>query len=166
MPDLSALRGYRLIFYTYAQEFSMIINEAMRQLLLREQPEGRGWPHDGWTIWNAYYRGKILHDTRILAYYRRHDKTVTNSGKNRASQIASWMTNEIFGGENRQLCQRAAEFVQANADVMSRSDKQEWILLSNKTTGLLPYFKRLFFPHRLRPSAGGEIALRILFLLN
>lgn len=166
IAGLEQIRGEQLIFYTIAQGFSMIINQEMRGLLLGQEPMGKKLPHDGWCIWNAYYVGKIVYDPTILACYRRHEHTVTSSAMKKGSQIKSWIDKEILGKEMGLLENRAQLFIEYADQYMSKEEKAHWELLTRKKVGIATYLKRLFFPKRLRPSMGGEIALRILFLLG
>lgn len=164
--NIQNLQGEQLIFYTIAQGFSMVINEKMRLLLLEQNPIKKSLPHDGWCIWNAFYKGKILYDSNILAYYRRHDSTVTSSGMGKKDMILSWLKKELFGKEMKSLEERAEYFLTYMGKNMKESDYKTWLLLITRHKTVHQYFQRLFYPKRLRSSYGGEVALRILFLLG
>jgi glycosyltransferase involved in cell wall biosynthesis len=159
------IKGYQLIFYTIAQGFSMVINDKMRRLLISENPMGKGLPHDGWCIWNAYYFGNIVYDPTVLASYRRHDNTVTSSGSKTYGMVKSWIDKEIMGDETSLLEKRASMFLKFASDVMPKSEQEVWETLIFKNKGIANYLKRLFYPKRLKQTLGGELALRILFLL-
>lgn len=163
--ELETIRGYQLIFYTYVQGFAMTINDKMKQLLLSQNPVGKGWPHDGWIIWTAFYRGKMLYNNTVLSYYRRHANTETISGKNIVTQTNSWIKEEIIGDKFTKLCKRAYQFSNMNISNNEDDNIKIWRLLSAPSS-VSEYMRRLLFSNKLRPSLGGELALRILFLLN
>lgn len=157
--------GYRMMFYSMAPGFSMVINHSLRQLLLSQQVEEKQLPHDGWCMWTAYYRGKILYDTQILTQYRRHEKAVTSSGMRKSAMISSWIHKEILGDEMTKLRRRIQQFYDWNKDALG-AEKTIWKRYGIAHRGIIAYFARLFYPKRLRPSLGGELALRILLLLG
>ncbi len=164
MCDQSELKAEQLIYFTYAQGFSMVINDEFRKLLLLEMPIGKNLPHDGWCIWNAFFRGKIICDRRLLAKYRRHEDAETSSGMDRISEIRSWIRKEILGNEMRYLEERAAYFLEINNISMKEEDICIWKRLIDRS--LINWVRRCFYPKRLRPSLAGEIALRVLFFLG
>lgn len=165
IENFDVIRGSQLIFYTIAQGFSMVINNKMRRLLISENPIGKGWPHDGWCIWNAYYFGNIVYDPTVLASYRRHDNTVTSSGSKTYGMVKSWIDKEIMGDETALLEKRAIMFLEYASEVMPNSERQVWEILIFKNRDIANYLRRLFYPKRLKQTLGGELALRILFLL-
>lgn len=166
IENMEKKRGEQLLFYTIAQGFSMVINHKMRQMLLKESVKGKNIPHDGWCIWNAFFGGEMVYDATVLAYYRRHGETVTNSGMKKGIMIKSWFKKEIFGDEMFHLEQRAMYFLECIGNRMGMEEQKVWRMLAQRPKSGDAYFKRLFYPRRLRPGYGGELALRILFLLN
>lgn len=152
-------------FYTYTMGFSMVINKAMRSLLLSIEPEGKELPHDVWCILNAYYFGNVYYDKTPQAAYRRHSSTVTSSGKGYFPLIKSWLKKEIFGDAMDKLRHRVALFFGKNKEVLGADagNKYEFFYIKG---GFKYYLERLFYPRRLKDTWGGEVALRILFLLN
>jgi hypothetical protein len=132
---------------------------------MNESPIGKGWPHDGWCIWNAYYFGSIVYDPTVLASYRRHENTVTSSGTKTYGMVKSWINNEIMGDETSLLEKRATMFLEYASEVIPKSEKEVWEILILKNRNITNYLKRLFYPKRLKQTLGGELALRILFLL-
>ena len=152
-------------FYAYTLGFSMIINGTMRELLLSYEPEGKVIAHDVWSILNAYYFGDIYYDEEPQASYRRHEDTVTSAGKGYVPLIKSWWKKEICGNEMEILRGRLAFFYDRNRGAILKSDREKFETFINNR-GVLSYLKKLFYPRRLKDSFGGELATRILFLLN
>ena len=163
-PDYNHMPGRKLIFYSYIQGFSMVINDNMRQRLLRQRLPGKNISHDLWTVWNAFYAGKILHDPHILAKYRRHEGTATPTGSGRIAMIRTLWYKEILGDEYVNLCRMAAYFVHVCGTEMPAKDRREWLLLSYRKKSVMAYIIRVFYPFRLRPSLAGDFVLRLLFM--
>lgn len=165
IPDLNALPSEKLLFYSYAEGFSMVLNEALRAVLLNGNPEGKHLCHDEWTLWTAYFHGRILHDATILASYRRHEDAYTTTGSDKKGMIRSWLKKEISGPAFAEKCTRIAYFANTD-DRIPAGDRKAWLFLSGKEKGPASHLRRLFYPHRLKPTIGGELALRILFLIH
>jgi len=154
-----------IIFYNIAEGFSMVINNPMRDVLLGGDSFSRTIPHDQWTIWTAFFRGNIVYDSKLLAKYRRHEDTVTITGGGRTSLIKSWIQNEIFGTWFHSLCTRILYLTEYNKEYMTDKQYNDLRMLAGDNS-CGNYIKRLFYAKRLRPSIGGELALRINFLLG
>lgn len=152
-------------FYCYTMGYTIVLNQATRELLLEQEPKGKDLPHDVWTLFNVYYRGYMCYDDKPKACYRRHSNSVTSSGKGYSNLITSWITKEILGGECVRTRNRVSMFFEKCADIIPAEDKKKFMLFGYKK-GFKGYFKKLFYPHRLKDSWGGELATRILFLLN
>ncbi len=166
LTDAGHITDTRIMFYTIAQGFSMVINDAMRTSVLKEEVFSKNLSHDQWMIWNAFFKGNIVYDEHVLANYRRHENTVTKTAGGTFVMLSNWITNEIFGDEFHRQCNRLMTFLKYNKNYMSVEQKTDWELLLYTNPSIKNYFKRLFFWKRLRPSVGGELALRINFLLG
>ena len=164
-PDLMALPPEKLLFYNQAEGFSMVLNEALRQILLGKSPEGKNLPHDELSLWTCAFHGRILQDHKILASYRRHEDTVTSTGSGTAGMIRSYLSKEISGPAFEEKCTRIALFADTDSAI-SPEERKTFLLLSGKSNATLLRLRRLFYPHRLKPTIGGETALRVLFLLH
>lgn len=152
-------------FYTYTMGFTMVINKYMRDKLLSYEPEGKRLAHDVWCIFNAYYFGNVYYDEAPQAAYRRHNDTVTSAGKGYIPLIKSWWKKEICGNEMEILRGRLSLFYDRNREAISESDRNKFVIFMNNR-GVLSYIKKIFYSKRLKDSWGGELATRILFLLN
>lgn len=165
IPDLQSLPSERILFYSYAEGFSMVMNNALRSVLLKSHPEGKHLCHDEWSLWTCCFHGRILHDPEILARYRRHEETYTTTGSATGGMIRSWFSKEISGPAFQEKCRRIVLFADTDSKI-TQKQKEIWYLLAGVDKSPKRYFRRLFYPHRLKPTIGGELALRILFLIQ
>lgn len=165
--DLNPNNPYQLIYYVMASGFTMILNEKLRQRVLRDSPKGKNLPHDRWVFWCGFFAGEIVQDSRMLVTYRRHDASVTQTGKGYLTITKEWLDREIFGNRMSEWGRMASMFSSCYDREMAEKDAnlpKNWNVLAN--VGKAGYWRRLLFPKRLKPSVGGEAALRISFLLN
>lgn len=154
-----------VMFYTPAFGFTIIINKVLRDIALSASCL-KGIPHDGWCQKIAASMGKIVYDTTQTAKYRRHSETVTYVSSKKAKMITQWIKNDILGiglSEFRYILKR---FYEEYADRMKDPDLYYLYTFMEKETTPSVYLKRLFALVRFRPSLGGELALRLCFLLN
>lgn len=154
-----------VLFYTPAYGFTIMINNK-----LREQALGvaslENMPHDGWCQKIAAAMGKFIYDSTITAKYRRHASTVTYAGPQKIKLMIKWLKNEIFGNEMEEYYRVLRHFYDEYERELSNEDKERLRVFTKREHSVSLYFKRLFWKERLRPSLGGEAALRISFLLN
>ncbi len=156
-----------VLFYTYASGFCMVINNGMRKLLLSQNLVGKAMYHDELCIWTAFFHGKIIYDDRNLTKYRRHEATYTEYGNGVGTLVSNWLRREIFGDEFLLKCRRIRTFLSLKEIRPSEKNIcRDWLLLSGGRMTPVRYVRRLCWPHRLRPSLGGEVALRIMFFMN
>ena len=167
--------GYRedypwsLLYFVMTSGFAMALNGALRERILRDKPAGKGLPHDRWIFWCGYFAGKILGDERTTVTYRRHERTVTETGKGNGTFLKEWWTKEIRGDRMARWEEMGLRFTEDFREEMERKRpgiRKDWRVLCKGEKGVGNYFRRLFFPKRLKPSLAGEAALRISFLLN
>ncbi len=154
----------QLIFYSPIPGFSMVINHAMRETVLMQKPWGKNIPHDLWMLWNARFLGEFVYDEHSLAIYRRHEDTATPTGEGSKAMLKAWLFRELLGDDYVKLCGMAAYFIHVNKGKLPEQDYREWKLLCFRPKSILGYWKRIFYPKRLRPGLLGETALRLLFL--
>lgn len=164
IPGIDQLPARQLVFYSPVPGFSMVINHAMREMVLMQKPWGKNIPHDLWMLWNARLLGEFIYDEHSLVLYRRHEGTATPTGGGSADMLKAWFFRELFGDDYVKLCSMAAYFIRVNKDKLPQHVYREWKLLCFRPKTLLGYWKRLFYPRRLRPTPVGEAALRLLFL--
>lgn len=154
-----------VLFYTPAFGFTIMINHTLRNLALSASSLA-GIPHDGWCQKIAASMGKFIYDPARTAGYRRHSSTVTYAGAGTIKMIAKWIRNDLFGAglsEQRFVLER---FYEEYGDRLGEKEYAWLNLFRERPVTAEIYLKRLFFPERLRPSIGGEMALRGCFLGN
>lgn len=154
-----------VLFYTPAFGFSIVINEKLRQMAL-QTVDRTNLPHDGWVQKIAAAFGKILYNPKCTALYRRHSNAVTSSNAQLLSTIKYWIKNDIFGSsmkENRFVLKR---FLQEYGTLLSRENTALLTLYTTEKKTLSIWGKRFLYEKRLRPSLGGDLALRICFVLG
>ena len=175
LGSTSVLTDMSILFYTYASGFCMVIDNTMRDMLLSLKLIGKAMYHDELCIWLAHFHGEVFYDDSVLTKYRRHEDTVTEYGNGTLTLISNWLRREIFGPEFGYKCSRIRRFLKLENELnqhigisscMGEDVKKKWLLLSGGKGAFARYFMRLFYMHRLRPSIGGEIALRLMFLIN
>ncbi len=157
---------YNTVFYVMTQGFTMIINDKMRNRLLKDNVLGKNIPHDRWAFWAGFFEKGIIYDDRDLAIYRRHDASVTQTGKGTLDLIKDWWSEDVVGGRLAGWCKVSRYFARCYTNEMDSKTKRRWMLISGYNKGIVCYLMRLFFPMRLKPTIPGEIVLRLCFLLN
>lgn len=154
-----------VLFYTPAFGFTVIINKTLRSIALSASSL-KNIPHDGWCQKIAASMGKFIYDPAQTARYRRHNSTVTYVNANRIQLTARWLKNDIFGGGLSEYRFVLRRFYEEYAYRLEEPVLKYLIRFMEQPVTFPLYWNRLFFPRRLRPSIGGETALRLCFLLN
>ena len=151
-----------VMFYTPAFGFTILINEALRQKALSASSLDK-IPHDGWCQKIAASMGKFIYDPRQTGKYRRHSSTVTYANSSKLQLIGKWIQNDLFGIGLSEYYFILERFFEEYGSQLSPHDRKALELFRTHSGVKLRYFKKLFYPERLRPSLGGELALRICF---
>ena len=157
------------VFFTAAFGFSILGNRA-----LRDEVVGKGTgaldeiPHDCLCENLAALLGEYIYDPEPLALYRRHAGTVTYSTGSRFSLVRKWLANDIFGRtmDVYRGYVTALHGVYGGSEAVSAADRRFMDLFRQRRVTPCVYLRRLFYPRRLRPTRGGELALRICFALS
>lgn len=151
-----------VLFYTPAFGFSIMINQTLRDLALKPD-DLSGLPHDGWVQKIAAAFGKIIYNPDCTALYRRHQAAVTSSNAKTLSAIHYWIRNDLCGTAMKDTHFVLTRFMQEYGESLSSSDKALLSLYTEQSVSLSTWFRRLTYKKRLRPSLGGDLALRICF---
>lgn len=154
----------KVAFYTPAFGFTIIINGKLREVALSAN-DLTDIPHDGWCQKIATAMGHFIYDTEITAKYRRHSSSVTIAGFSKFKLITKWIQNDILGkglSENYWVLKRFKDEYNTS---LSGEVLQFVNLFCQQPFSFKTWFSRLFYPKRLRPTLGGELALRICFLI-
>lgn len=154
-----------VLFYTPAFGFTIIINRKLRDLALSASSL-ESIPHDSWCQKIAATLGEFIYDPIPLAKYRRHSATVTYAGADKFRYIAKWLQNDILGEGLSNYYYVITRFFEEYEKYISPEHANLLYLFSIHPFSISLYLKRLLYPKRLRPSLGGELALRLCFLFN
>lgn len=154
------------MYYTFAPGFSQVVNKALIDQLDINYLFNKNIAHDLWCQWIATALGTVVYDKTIQARYRRHASAVTSANENILSSIKQWWSREINGTGmiTWKNCLRYFYDLYGNK-LNSRDSKLFHIFVKDKNT-ILTSIRKCFYLHRFRPGLGGEIALRILFILQ
>ena len=157
----------KVAFYTPAFGFTIMINSCLREMALKSK-NLTNIPHDAWCLKIATAFGKVVYDKEITAKYRRHDNTVTHASASKWKLVKEWIKNDILRGNLEERYWFLDRFEEEYGNELSTEDREFIQLFGMKenSTGIIRRVKRIFYKHRLRPTLGGEIALRICFLLG
>lgn len=165
-PDVSLpITLENVLFYTPAFGFSIVINERLRQMMLLTATHNH-LPHDGWCQKLAAAFGKIIYNEQCTAYYRRHSNAVTFSYASYKSAIQNWIKNDLLGSAMKENHYILTRFYQEYGHLLKKEDAALLKLFAVNKSSLGIWWKRLTYKHRLRPSFGGNLALKICFFLN
>ena len=162
-PRISLPVTFRdVLFYTPAFGFSIIINQTLRELALKSS-DLSGLPHDGWVQKIAAAFGKILYNPDCMTLYRRHDSAITSSNARLVSAIVYWIKNDLFGSTMKDTHFVLNRFMQEYGSSLSSGDRELLALYTGSNLSVYDWFRRFSYKKRLRPSTGGDLALRICF---
>lgn len=159
------IRFKDVMFYTPAFGFTIMINEVLRSIALSASSL-KNIPHDGWCQKIAASMGKFIYDPSQTAKYRRHASTVTYANSNKLQLIVKWIKNDILGIGLKEYHFILKRFYEEYSSSLNQPVSHDLALFMEQPVRISLYFKRLFFPRRLRPSLSGELALRLCFLLS
>lgn len=155
----------KVIYHTPASGFTCVFNEALKQKMIIEHDPGKEL-HDRYMIRGAVCFGKTVYDDACTAAHIRHTNAVTSGDSSQMSLLIHFIKKELFGS----LIQREKEgikwFYQAFKDEILEDDRKLLALFSSERHGIGIWFRKVFYPHKLRSSLPGEIALRFLFFIN
>lgn len=155
----------KVAFYTPAFGFTIMINDKLRKKALSTR-DLTDIPHDAWCLKIATAFGKIIYDEVITARYRRHETTVTHATASKMKMVKEWIAKDIVKGNQRERYWFLTRFMEEFGSELSNQEKEFIQLFGEQKNTLLLGIKRVCYKHRLRPTLGGEAALRICFLLG
>ena len=154
-----------VLFYTPAFGFTILFNHALRNIALSTL-DLDAIPHDGWCQKIAAAFGEFVYDPTPRAKYRRSSSSVTHAGSDKFHYIIKWLQNDIFGNGLEDYYFVITHFYKTYGKYLNSENKKLLSLFTQQPFSLSLYMNRLLYPKRLRPSWGGELALRLCFLFN
>ena len=110
--------------------------------------------------------GKIIYNPECTALYRRHSAAVTSSNAELLSTIKYWVKNDLFGSTMQDTHFILTRFLQEYGKMLSTSDRNLLTLYAQSHFSVSTWGKRFLYPEKLRPSMGGDLALRICLFFN
>lgn len=162
--DITRLKFYNGMYYTYAPGFTQVINKAMAETVQVDKLFGHKLAHDLWCQWVASACGKILYDDNIRAHYRRHGEAVTAANISKMKSLKLWWNKEVKGDQIVVWKNCLCYFKELFYDKAHSEAQKSLSIFGTKQNSIGNKFRKLFFLHRLRPSLGGDGALRVLIL--
>lgn len=154
---------YRTLFYTPGLGFTICFNAKARQKFIVDHNPGNEM-HDRWMLRCASCMGKLIYDSTPTARHIRHDNAVTAADKHLVDLAKGFLASELRGTHTAEEVSNLRHFVdefsgQLDFEVM----RQLSVFLRKKTP--CNQMRKILFPHRLRSTFLGEIAIRLMFLL-
>ena len=155
----------KVAFYTPAFGFTIMVNDALREKAL-SAGDLTNIPHDAWCLKVATAFGKVIYDETVTARYRRHGSTVTQASASKWKLIKEWIHKDILHGNLWERYWFLKRFAEEYGDELSVQDKAFIKLFEEQKCPFLQKLQRVCYSYRLRPTLGGEVALRLCFLLG
>ncbi|MCD8323344.1 MAG: glycosyltransferase [Clostridiales bacterium] len=154
-----------VLYYTPGSGFTMVFNETARRRLLQEVNPGQEL-HDRWMIRGAVCFGKVIYDGRSSAAHIRHEAAVTAGDAGAGSLIRNFVREELMGDEAKQEKEFLRYFREAFGGSLTSEQKRVLDLFAAEGCSVVRWFRKVFYPWRLRTRTAGEIALRFLFVFG
>lgn len=154
------------MYYTFAPGFTQIVNRSLIENLNIDYIYGKKVAHDLWCQWIATALGTVIFEPGIQAKYRRHEAAVTSGNKNIISSIKEWWKKEINGTSMIVWTNCLNYFFELYGNQLEFRDRNIFSIFVNSKNTIFTTLRKTFHLGRFRPSIGGELALRILFLLR
>lgn len=161
----SDLKLHEVLYYTPGSGFTMVFNEAARQKLIVEPELGKEL-HDRWLIRGAVCLGKTIYDERRTAAHIRHEEAVTAGDSDDRSLLKQFIENELKGDDAKHDKEALAYFYHCFKENLNSEQKKLLELFSSSKPSVALWFKKVFYPKRLRRRLPGELALRMLFFIG
>lgn len=153
-----------VLYYTPGSGFTIVMNEKARQeLVLRRTPGPE--MHDRWLIRGAVCLGKVIYDSRSTAAHIRHADAVTAEDAGNGRLLVHFVKDELLGEQPKKDKKALIYFYQVFQSSLNIRQKKILQLFTGKNTPIR-WGKKVCYPRRLRRRLGGEIALRLLFLIR
>ena len=158
------MESCRRIYDYWPLGFNISFNKELYDVVFKNRPE-HIYYHDCWFAQVALGVGKFLYSDNSTVKYRRQENAVTYSNHSKFSLFA-WRLKRFFGKNDNliNLKKILKEYKILFDEFLTNEDKKTLEIFTNDT--ISNYFKRIFYPHRLRLKLIDEIGLRILFVIG
>lgn len=159
-PPKKALNFYRAMTGTFGVGFSMVINKALREEMLKCNPE-KVHAHDWLAGAVALGFGKVHVNHKICAKYRRLDTSVTRiSFMKKITWALSMLKND---GDVKD---RNIEYYRVYKKNLPPDKAKIASLFGGRKYSLRKSLIKAFYPKRWRPNISSEIVMRCLMLIG
>ena len=163
---LSGEIGLRQVMYDYFPlGFNLSFNKPLYDFVFAHRPK-RIISHDNWYAQVAAGCGKFLYSNEPSVLYRRQEGAVSYANHDKFAFFI-WRVKRFFGNGRKKLteCKEIiAEYEDLFHDYLSEEDNEMLCVFTQDS--FANYFRRIFYPKRLRLKMSDEIALRIIFLFR
>ncbi len=153
-----------LIYDFWPLGFNITFNKRLYDVVFNNMPK-HIYYHDSWFAQVAAGVGRFLYSNESSVKYRRQESAVTYSNHNKFS-LFIWRIKRFFGDNDNLITLKniLVEYKEIFGDRLSEEDKKmlDIFTIDNFTN----YFKKIFYPHRLRTKLSEEIALRLVFIIG
>lgn len=155
----------KTLFYTPGLGFTIVFDDSARRSFIDDVDCGT-LMHDRWILRCGAAMGNVVYDKRPLARHIRHSDAVTSADRRKIDLLRFYLKTELSGDDARETERKIKHFLDVFESRLSANDRSTLALFSNSDAALPSRFKKLFYPRRLRPTMGGELAIRLLFLMG
>lgn len=150
----------RALTDNFISGFSMVINQCMRQEMLKGDVDKIGY-HDWWAFLIAKGLGKVYFDGETLSLHRMHE---TNETKVTWRKRLQWFWNTWR--KPSELKQRLFEFDSVFGERLSTAEQKYLKLFSNRKYNFGEALKKSLYLKRWRSSILSDISIRMLMLFG
>ncbi len=154
----------RTLFYTPGLGFTIAFNRAACEQYIVDVDTGDEM-HDRWILRCGSAFGTVIYDPKPTAKHIRHEAAVTGGDNRYIDLVRYFLKEELLGTKSKEESQKLVHFYDVYFDALT-PEQQRTLSLFVKDKGPLARMKKVFFPQPLRPTAAGDLVLRILFLFG
>lgn len=149
----------RLLYENVISGNTIVFNGTLLNTILSAGKSGV-YCHDWWIALLAAALGTICFDSDFYSLdYRRTGENASATGVSALGVLSNRVKRFVFGGELKKV---TLQLEKLHNILVSSEFKDSQALVNSFLSG--SRLKKAFYPHRLRQSLLGELALRILFL--
>ena len=156
---------WNVMYYTPGSGFTLVFNEQLREKMISEHNPGKEM-HDKWMIRGAVCFGRVIYDSRSTAKHIRYVDSVTAEDAENVSLFLHFIKDELLSDTAVEAKKYLRYFYEEFEKEMKIDDKKEMKIFIDNSGGICNWFRKVFYPHRLRARIFGEIALRMLFFIG
>lgn len=159
-PPKGSLSFRRAMTGTFGVGFSMVINEKLREEMLKCSP-AKVHSHDWLAGAVALGMGQIHVNPKVCAMYRRLDSSVTKISLHKKIIWAMSMLKNKGDVQERNI-----EFYNVYKNELSSKKRKIAVLFGEEGYSFKNSLIKAFYPHRWRPNVSSEIVMRCLMLIG